>query len=66
MAVKQKKVERIVTCESCRHSETDTTGPSFSVITGKYFMCRCKAGVNAPYKLFLQTKRTCSLWQPRG
>ena len=48
-----------VHCCDCRHAERDTEGPSFSIVTGEYFMGRCRKGHDAPFKVFMDKPRDC-------
>lgn len=56
------KAKNLVVCEDCIHFERDTSGPSFSVETGEYFMGTCLIGCSpdSPIKQFANLKHECA------
>ena len=55
------KLKNPVVCEDCIHFVRDTSGPSFSVFTGEYFMGTCAEGCtpDSPIKQFANVKHDC-------
>ena len=62
-AVEQPKVY----CGECRHFVRDTSGPSFSIATGEYFMGECAEGLHpdTPKKQFADKARKCEHYDKR-
>ena len=60
-AVEQPKVY----CGECRHFVRDTSGPSFSISTGEYFMGECAEGLHpdTPKKQFADKARKCETYK---
>lgn len=50
-----------VRCADCRYFERDTTGISFDITTGVYFMGICRKGQHpdSPKKQFADRQRVC-------
>ena len=72
MARKKKESKQTVEqpkvyCGECRHFVRDTSGPSFSIDTGEYFMGECAEGLHpdTPKKQFADKARKCETFKPK-
>ena len=56
-----------VYCGECRHFVRDTSGTSFSIATGEYFMGECVEGLHpdTPKKQFADKARKCEHYDKR-
>ena len=72
MARKKKESKQTVEqpkvyCGECRHFVRDTSGHSFSIATGEYFMGECADGLHpdTPKKQFADKARKCETYKPK-
>lgn len=64
---KGKSKEPDVVCADCQFSTRNTSGPSFNIDTGIFFMGTCSEmeGDGIPGKVFMDTKRKCKKYQAK-
>ena len=62
MKKKVQTKEKKVRCCDCKLAVRDTSGRSFSIITGEYFMgtCPLKHGDGIPGRVFMDKERICN------
>ena len=56
---KDMKLPKLVYCGHCCNGVRDTEGRSFSIVTGEYFMGKCRRGHGEPFKVFMDKARVC-------
>lgn len=66
--VEEKKVVRVY-CANCLHSTRDTSGHSYSIETGEYFMGTCARGGSdcgeLKRRVFMNKPRECDRYRRR-